>query len=377
MRDFFIIDTTLRDGEQTAGVVFSMPEKVFIAKMLDRIGVRYIEAGIPAMGGEEKESIYEILNLGLKAKILTWNRAVISDVKASIDCGAKYLHISSPVSDIHISSKLKKDRRWVIDNLKRVLHYAQKFNCEISVGAEDASRADRAFLYTFAKIAKEEGASRFRYSDTVGVLEPFRTYEEVKRLRETVDIDIEIHVHNDFGMATANALAAFKAGAKFVSTTINGLGERAGNAAFEEVIMAMKYLYGHDLKINTDLLYRLSRYVALASKRKIPSGKAIVGGEIFNYEKGLENNLVYDEIFLPEEIGLSTKLVIGKHSDIHAIVSKYHSLGIELTEREAAFLLRYIRTWVVKNKRSLTEEELLNIYEDKKYKKGIDMLNIQ
>ncbi|MDI6605248.1 MAG: homocitrate synthase family protein [Thermoanaerobacteraceae bacterium] len=366
MNNVFIIDTTLRDGEQTAGVVFSMPEKVCIAKMLDRIGVRYIEAGIPAMGGEEKESICEILNLGLKAKILTWNRAVISDVKASIDCGVKCLHISSPVSDIHINSKLKKDRRWVMDNLKRVLQYAQKFDCEISVGAEDASRADRDFLYTFAKIAKEEGASRFRYADTVGILDPFRTYEEVKRLREAVDIDIEIHVHNDLGMATANALAAFKAGAKFVSTTINGLGERAGNVAFEEVIMAMKYLYGYDLKIKTDLLYKLSRYVALASKREIPSNKAIVGGEIFNYEKGLENNPVYDEIFVPEEIGLSAKLVIGKHSDIHAIVGKYQSLGIKLTERDAAFLLKYIHTWVVKNKRSLTEEELLNIYEDKK-----------
>src|SRR5665647_657440 len=188
-------DTTLRDGEQTAGVVFSNHEKIRIAKLLDEVGVHQIEVGIPAMGGDEKATIGEIVALGLDASILAWNRAVIDDVKHSLDCGVDAVAISMSASDIHIEHKLAKSRQWVLDQI-------DTFN-----------------VITFLK--KEGG------------------------------LDIEMHTHDDFGMATANALAGIKAGATYVNTTVNGLGERAGNAALEEVVMALKYLGKVDLGLHT------------------------------------------------------------------------------------------------------------------------------
>src|SRR3990172_9368590 len=206
-------DTTLRDGEQTAGVVFTNEEKVQIARMLAEIGVHQIEAGIPAMGGDEKEVIKEIVNLELPASILAWNRAVISDLHASLDCGVQAVAISISASDIHIQTKLQADRQWVLDSIKRSVDYAKKHHLYVSVNAEDASRADPEFLLEFARTAKEHGADRLRYCDTLGILDPFDTYERVKTLIEAAKIEVEMHTHNDFGMATANALAGLRAGA--------------------------------------------------------------------------------------------------------------------------------------------------------------------
>lgn len=270
-----IVDTTLRDGEQTAGVAFTPAEKIHIAKMLDALGVHQIEAGIPAMGGDEAIAIRGIINMGLKARISGWNRANIEDIKKSIYCGVKYIHISAPVSDIHIIHKLRKSRKWVLDNILKCIYFAKERNCWVSIGAEDASRADMKFLIEYAQLVQRHGAQQFRYADTVGALDPFQTYENVKRLIENTDLDIEIHTHNDFGMATANSLAAIKAGAKLVNTTINGLGERAGNASFEEVIMALKYIYKQQIDIDTKKLADLSRYVDCAANRFIPPYKDV------------------------------------------------------------------------------------------------------
>lgn len=262
-----IVDTTLRDGEQTPGVAFTVQEKLNIARMLDIAGVCQIEAGIPAMGGDEAEAVQAIAGLGLKAKVMTWNRAVVDDVKKSIACGVDNIHISAPVSDIQINHKLGKSRKWVLDNLRRVIFLAREYNCWVSVGAEDASRADTDFLFEFVQMAEDSGARQIRYADTVGVLDPFQAYERISALKKHTSLDIEIHVHNDFGMATANALAALKAGANLVSTTVAGLGERAGNVALEEVVMAMIHLYKRPPGVNPAVLPELALYVAEATNR--------------------------------------------------------------------------------------------------------------
>ncbi|HEM55790.1 MAG TPA: homoaconitate hydratase, partial [Thermodesulfobium narugense] len=219
LKDFvdkiFIVDTTLRDGEQTAGVVFANQEKIHIAKMLDEIGVNQIEVGIPAMGGAEKEAIKSIVNLGLKASIMAWNRAVIEDIKNSIDCGVDAVAISISTSDIHIKHKLKSSREDVLDSMSKAVEFAKSKGLYVSANAEDASRSEMDFLIKFAEKAKESGADRLRFCDTLGILDPFETFSKIKTIRDSVGIDIEMHTHNDFGMATANALAGVRGGARY------------------------------------------------------------------------------------------------------------------------------------------------------------------
>jgi homocitrate synthase NifV len=370
-----IDDTTLRDGEQTAGVVFSNQEKLQIARYLDELCVHQIEAGVPAMGGAEKASIKSIVDLGLNASVLAWNRAVIDDIKHSLDCGVKAVAISIATSDIHIEHKLKKDRQWVIESVKKSVSFAKEKGLYVSVNAEDASRADFDYLLEFAHAAKEVGADRLRYCDTIGVLEPFKTYEYIKTLIDEVDIEIEMHTHNDFGLAVANALAGVKAGATWINTTIVGLGERAGNAAFEEVVMALKYTLGIDLNINTNLLREVAEYVAQASARTVPAWKAVIGANVFAHESGihadgvLKNPKTY-EAFSPDEVGLQRQIVIGKHSGTHALKVKFNEYGIELTKKELAELLPKVRSLAVELKRSLFDKELMQLYRDHKQGKA-------
>ena len=239
-----INDTTLRDGEQAAGVAFTVAEKVIFASLMDSIGVQELEVGIPAMGTTEAEAITEMTSLGLRTKLTGWNRAVRSDIDASLACGLERVHISVPVSQIQIAVKFQGNCQLVLDKLRDTINYACDRGLYISVGGEDSSRADDNFLLEVALSAQDWGASRFRFCDTVGILDPLTTYNKVEQLVSKLTIPVEMHTHNDFGMATANALAGIRAGATSVNTTVNGLGERAGNAALEEVVMALKRIYG-------------------------------------------------------------------------------------------------------------------------------------
>ncbi len=364
-----IVDTTLRDGEQTAGVVFANREKVRIARLLDEVGVHQIEAGIPVMGGDEKKAIKDIVKLGLRASIMGWNRAVISDIQHSIDCGVDAVAISLSTSDIHIEHKLQTSREWVLEHVVKAVEFAKKEGMYISVNAEDASRSDMDFLVQYATEAKKAGADRLRYCDTIGILDPFTTFDRIKVLRERAGIDIEMHTHNDFGMATANALAGIKAGANHVGVTVMGLGERAGNAAMEEVVMSLKHIEGIDLGFRTEMFRAMAEYVSLASGRELPAWKAIVGSNMFAHESGihadgaLKNPKTY-EVFTPEEVGLARQIVIGKHSGTSSLIVKFAEYGIHLDDAEANELLPKIRSTAVDLKRSLFDKELVYIYED-------------
>ncbi|MGF7400384.1 homocitrate synthase [Thermoanaerobacterium thermosaccharolyticum] len=365
----YLVDTTLRDGEQTAGVVFANSEKIRIAKMLDEIGVNQLEVGIPTMGGDEKETIAKIAKLGLNASIMAWNRAVIDDVKESLECGVDAVAISISTSDIHIEHKLRTSRQWVLDHMASAVQFAKKEGVYVSVNAEDASRTDIDFLIEFAKCAKEAGADRLRFCDTVGILDPFKTFDVIKRIKESIDIDVEMHTHNDFGMATANALAGFKAGANFIGVTVNGLGERAGNAALEEVVMALKHVYKYDIGIDTKRFRELSEYVSAASGRQLPSWKAIVGTNVFAHESGIHvDGALKDphtyEIFDPDEVGLERQIVIGKHSGTAALINKFKEYGRTLPENEAKELLPYVRSLSIQLKRPLFDKELIYLYEE-------------
>jgi len=363
----YIDDTTLRDGEQTAGVVFANEEKIHIARMLARVGVHQIEVGIPAMGGDEKETIKRIADLGLPASILAWNRAVVEDVQKSLDCGVDAVAISISASDIHIKHKLQRDRQWVLDSVKRATEFAKKHGLYVSVNAEDASRADRQFLVEFGLAAKEAGADRVRYCDTVGILDPLETYERVKSLVDEIALPIEMHTHNDFGMATANAIAGLEAGATYVNTTVNGLGERAGNAPLEELVMALQYCAGISLGIRTSLFRELSEYVALASGRPLPAWKPVVGGNLFVYEsEGRASGVVRDpatyEIFLPGEVGLVRRFNVGKYSGASAVRQQLRERGYHPLDGEVSKLVPVLRTRAIELKRSLFASEVVEEY---------------
>jgi len=362
-------DTTLRDGEQAAGIVFANLEKLRIAKLLDELGVQQIEAGIPAMGGDEKMAVKKIASLGLDASILGWNRATKEDVAHSLDCDVDSVAISMSSSDIHIKNKLMKTREWVLDKVVESVEYAKDHGLYISCNAEDASRADPAFLIEFGKAAKDAGANRLRYCDTIGLLEPRRAYDEIKALREAVGIDIEMHTHNDFGMATANAVAGVQAGAKFVSTTVMGIGERTGNTPLEEIVMAAKHLLHMDVNFRTERFREVAEYVAKSSAREIPGWKPIIGTNCFAHEAGIHTDGVIKylsnyEPYTPEEVGLTRKIVIGKHSGRHTVKQILASKGIEVDDELAQKILDQVRANSIALKRSLSENELIYIYQD-------------
>ena len=365
-----IVDTTLRDGEQTAGGVFANEEKVLIAEMLSDLGVDQLEVGIPTMGGDEKEAIKEIVkrNNG-KTSIMAWNRAVIKDIEESIDCGVDSVAISISVSDIHIKHKLKTSRDWVLENMVKSVEFAKKNGLYVSVNGEDASRADKDFLIEFINTAKQAGADRFRYCDTVGIMEPFTIKQDIQDIYENTKFDIEMHTHNDFGMATANAVAGIMGGASHVGVTVNGLGERAGNAALEEVLMTLMYVYGYKGNIDTKMFREVSEYVSRASGRILPKWKAIVGDNMFAHESGIHadgaiKNPKNYEAFDPDVVGLQRQIVIGKHSGKAGIINNFKEYNIDLNDKEAQGILEMVRAASVRLKRTLFDKELVKLYKE-------------
>lgn len=358
-----INDTTLRDGEQTAGVAFTFDEKCAIARNLAEVGVPEMEIGIPAMGALEIEAIQAIAALELPASLMVWCRMTDADLAAARDCPVDILHLSIPVSDIHLQTKLQRSRQWVLEQVNRYVGEGRDAGFAVSVGCEDASRADADFLARVAETAQRAGARRVRFADTLGILDPFNTYEAISTLRRQVDLEIEMHAHDDLGLATANTLAAFRAGATHANTTVNGLGERAGNAPLEEIVMGLRHLHGIDCGIDTQALPAISALVAQASGRAVAANKSIVGEAVFTHEAGLHvDGLLKDprtyQGFDPAELGRSHRTVLGKHSGSRAVIAAYAQLGMRVSDVEARSLLVRIRDHATCTKRPPSAGEL-------------------
>jgi homocitrate synthase NifV len=365
-----LIDSTLRDGEQAPGVVFSAEERVAIARLLAEMGLPELEVGIPAMGEEEIEQIRQLVNLKLPSELICWCRADRRDLEAARETGLRRVHIAFPLSELQIRT-LGKSHAWVFDQLWQLIGYARPRFEYVSVGALDASRADINFLVRFAKKVEEYGADRLRIADTVGILNPMRTRKLLAGLASLLPgLELEFHGHNDLGMATANTLAALDGGARCASVTVNGLGERAGNAALAEVVMGAKLTLGRDTGVNTAELSRISELVAAASGRPIPGDKPVVGPGVFRHESGIHGHgLLMDERtyepFSGKEVGRpGTELVAGKHSGKAMIRHILSREGLRATDAETTAVLERIRNLAVRNKRECTLEEILRIYRE-------------
>ena len=366
-RSVIIDDTTLRDGEQSAGVAFSLDERLAIAAQLDRAGVPELEIGIPAMGEEERESIRAIAGIGLGAHLLVWSRLRADDLRQCVGLGVQMVDLSIPVSDQQIHHKLGRNRDWVLAEITRQVPAALDAGLAVCVGGEDASRADSDFLLRVLECAQRAGAVRFRFADTLGVMEPFGVLDTMRRLRVAADIELEMHAHDDLGLATANTLSAILGGATHVNTTVHGLGERAGNAPLEEVVMGLKHLYAIDTGIDPQQFASLSGLVAQASGRPVAWQKSLLGEGAFTHEAGIHvDGLLKDprnyQAINPAELGRMHTLVLGKHSGTRSVQQAFAALDLRLDRVQAERVLQWVRGFVIRNKRAPTNGELLEIH---------------
>lgn len=366
-RSIMIDDTTLRDGEQSAGVAFTLDEKIAIARDLNALGVPELEIGIPAMGIEEREDIRALTNLRLSAKMLVWSRMRSHDIKLCRDLNAHMIDISIPVSDQQITKKLHSSREAVLDTIKTHVPLALDLGLDVIVGCEDASRSDIDFLLHVATTAQTAGARRLRFADTLGIMEPFSVVNIIGRLRAEIDIEIEMHAHDDLGLATANSLAAAISGATHINTTVNGLGERAGNAPLEEVVLGLEHLYGFKMNIDLSGFAPLSKRVAEASGRPLSWHKSLVGEGVFTHEAGIHvDGLLKDPLNYqgvdPIRLGRNHSFVLGKHSGTHAVCNAYAELGIQVSREQAEQLLSQVRRFVTTTKRIPSSHDLKDFY---------------
>lgn len=368
-RRIFLNDTTLRDGEQAPGVAFSTAERVAIAEALAAAGIDEIEVGTPAMGPAEVAAIAAVAERALPCRVLAWCRMTEADLQAARAAGVTAVNLSIPVSDIQLQAKLGIGRDEALARIARLVPRARDMGFEVAVGGEDASRADPDFLAEMANTVARAGAFRLRLADTVGILDPFATYDLVARLRRRTDLALEFHGHDDLGLATANTLAAIRAGAAHASVTVLGLGERAGNAALEEIAVALGQLRLGRCGIDVAQLGDLADRVADAARRPVPVDKAIVGSDVFTHESGihvaalLKAAATYQGVD-PGPLGRRHRFVLGKHSGTAALAHALAGRGIVLDPALSGALTDAVRARAVARKRPLPAGELVQLYCD-------------
>jgi D-citramalate synthase len=359
-----IFDTTLRDGEQTPGVSLTPENKLRIAKRLDELGVDVIEAGFASSSEGEMEAIKLIKKEGLKAEICSCSRGVKGDIDAVVQSDADSVHLVIPTSDIHLQYKLNKTREEILKITEECVKYAKDHGLLVELSAEDATRTDINFVKKFFTTGISAGADRICPCDTVGVLTVEKAYQFFSDMREAFpNVPISAHCHNDFGMAVANSIAALRAGANQVHATINGLGERAGNASLEEIVAALKLLYGLELPIKTELLYSTSRLVARLTGVYVQPNKAIVGENAFAHESGIHTHGVlahpstYESIS-PELVGVTRRIVAGKHAGAHGIKATLEEMGLHPTEEQLKEIFSRVKNLGDKGKKVMDTDLL-------------------
>ena len=363
-----VFDTTLRDGEQTPGVSLSPEKKLNIAKKLDELGIDAIETGFPVISDGEREAVKMIANANLKAELCGLARTNKKDIDAAIDCGLNYIHTFIATSDIHLEYKLKMTRDEALSKAIEAVEYGKSRGLQVEFSAEDATRTDREFLKkVFGEVAKA-GADRIDIPDTVGYSTPQYIAEITKDAIDATKLPVSVHCHNDFGLAVANAISGIQAGAQCAHVTINGIGERAGNASLEEFVMALNSLQFEqkwETNINTKLLYETSRYVSKLVGITVQPNKAIVGENAFGHESGihthgvLSNPLTYEPIS-PEVVGRTRWLQVGKHAGIHGMNAMLKEYGVEPNDEQTKQILDQVKN-IGDQGKQVTEVELLSI----------------
>lgn len=373
-----IVDTTCRDGEQMPGVAFTGDEKLEIARMLDKLGVEQIET-FATYNDSDRKSAKAMLELGLKASIMGWNRCVVSEIEDSLRSGIEAVAISYATSDIHLKYKLKLGREEQLKRISEAVKYAKAQGAYVCFNAEDATRTQMDYLLEYVRAGRDAGADRFRLCDTIGVLTPTTAHYMVQKILEEVPIDIELHFHNDFGIGLANVFAACEAAAKFprytmwISTSILNFGERAGNVPLEATVINLKKHYGKT-HYRSELLYPLAAYVSKITKIPIPLNYPVVGGNVFRHKSGmhvdgiLKNPLTY-EPFRPEEVGMRRIISVGKHSGKAAIRYKLDELGLEATDEQVEELRVLVNAVGEDRKSVLTDDEFINLLTRIQFKK--------
>lgn len=377
-----ICDVTLRDGEQTPGVAFSKEQKMSIAQHLDEIGVEVIEAGFPVVSEAEKEVVKSVAAMGLDARICCLCRSTQKDVETAIECDVDFVSIFLAMSDLHLKYKYHKPLDEMLDTAMNVVEYAKDHGVGVRFAAEDATRTPIPRLIEAFQKAEERKADYVSIADTVGILNPLTaTYltDQIYNAIDTTRTKICMHCHDDLGLAVANTLAAAEAGAFQIHTTVNGIGERAGNAALEEILMNLRVQYGIE-RYTLHPLTDLSNEVQAASRINVAVNKAVVGPNAFSHESGihvaaiLENPRTY-ELFLPDIVGGKRNLIVGKHTGTKALAGILKDIGYELDEDAFSALFDKVKVITETEQRSVKRDELEDLVQSLFRKNSAEKMN--
>ncbi len=380
MRTIKILDTTLRDGEQTPGVSFTPEEKLKIAISLDEFGVDVIEAGSAITSPGEQESIRRIANEGLRAEISSYSRILKSDIDVTMKCDVDSIFLVTPTSRLHIKYKLGTTQGELLEKTLDCIDYCKDHGLIVDLCAEDGTRTEPEFLLRLMKEATEHKIDRYTIADTVGTAIPERIHEIFSILGKEAKIPLGVHCHDDLGMATANTVVAVNAGVSMVNVTVNGIGERAGNAPLEEVIMALKEGYGYNFRIKTEEILKLSKMVEKLCRIPVAPNKAIVGGNAFTHEAGihvdgiLKRSETYEAI-KPESVGARRRFVLGKHVGTKSVRKMLEDDGIKANEQELREILKHIKYMGDKGKRvtNVDLQAIANSVRGVKIKRAIEL----
>jgi 2-isopropylmalate synthase len=343
-------DTTLRDGEQTPNVSLTDEQKLTIAKALDKLGVDVIEAGFPISSKGEYNAVRSIVNADLRTTICGLARVVKPDIDACLDAGVGLVHVFASTSDVQLKHSMKKTRQEVYDLSVDAVEYVKEHGTQCLFSAMDATRTEPEFLYRICRGMESAGADIINIPDTVGIMAPSKMFDFIKRIKGVVKVPIDVHCHNDFGLAVANSLSAIEAGANQVQVTVNGIGERAGNADLAQTAMGLSSIFGAKLNINTQFLLETSRLVERFTKINIPPTMPIVGENAFSHESGIHPRGVIERadtfepgIMTPEMVGQRRRLVAGKHAGKHAVREMLKDALFDVTEDELVRILDRVK----------------------------------